>query len=110
MIKKYKNGKIYLDIKDDLKSGYYQVGNGHEKDMKELERFYHDEMFMNDLSINQINGYLYIVDYNTNLVYDLPHNHFGMFLETLGKGEKVVLIPYGKRMSKSLLQDLENGY
>lgn len=110
MIKKFKNGKIYLDIKDDLKNGYYQVGNGHEKDMQELERFYHHEMEMDDLYINQINGYLYIVDYSTNLVYDLPHNHFEMFLETLGRGEKIILEPYGKRASKSLLQDLENGY
>lgn len=110
MIKKFKNGKIYMDIKEDLKSGYYILGNGHNEDMKELEKFYHDEMFMYDLSINQINGYLYIVDSNTQLVYDLPHAHFEMFLETLGKGEKIVLEPYGKRASRSLLEDLENGY
>lgn len=110
MIKKFKNGKIYMDIKEDLKSGFYEVGNGHEKDMEELEKFYHDEMFINDLSINQINGCLYIVDFNTQLVYDLPHGHFEMFLESLGKGKKIILQPYGKRASRSLLEDLENGY
>lgn len=110
MIKKFNNGKIYLDIKEDLKNGYYTVGNGLEKDIKELEKFVHDDMFMDDLYINQINGYLYIVDNNTQLVYDMPHAHYQMFLESLGKGQKIVLEPYGKRASKSLLQDLENGF
>lgn len=104
MIKKFKNGKIILDIREDLKSGYY------EKTVQSVENFYHGEMFMNDLYINQINGYQYIVDHNTQTVYDLPRNHFVMFLEDLIKDGKIILEPYGKKMSKELLQDLENGY
>lgn len=101
MIKKFKNRKIVLDIREDLKSGYY------DKNIQSVENFYHHDMFMSDLYIELINGYQYIVDYNTQTVYDLPRNHFQLFLEDLIKKGKIVLEPYGKRMSKSLLKDLE---
>lgn len=101
MIKKFKNRKIILDIREDLKSGYY------EKNIQSVEKFYHHDMFMSDLCISLINGYPYIVDNNTQTVYDLPRNDFQLFLEDLIKKGKIVLEPYGKRMSKSLLQDLE---
>lgn len=104
MIKKFKNGKIVLDIREDLKTGYY------ESNIQSVEGFYHDEMTMQDLYVNQINGYQYIVDWNTQRLYDLPRNDFQLFLEDLSNGKKITLEPYGKRMSKSLLQDLENGF
>ena len=76
MIKKFKNGNIVLDIRDDIKSGYY------EKTIDSIENFYHHDMCMEDLYINQINGYLYIVDFNKRLVYDLPGGYlFKDFLE-----------------------------
>lgn len=101
MIKKFKNRKIILDIREDLKSGYY------EKNIHSVENFYHHDMFMSDLCISQINGYQYIVDNNTQTVYDLPRNDFQLFLEELIEKGKIILEPYGRRMSKSLLQDLE---
>ena len=105
MIKKFKNGNIVLDIRDDIKNGYY------EKTIESLENFYYNDMIMENLYINQINGYLYIVDYNTGLVYDLPGGYmFKDFLEELLNKGKIKLIPYGKKMSKELLNDLENGY
>lgn len=104
MIKKFKNGKIVLDIREDLRTEYY------EKNIQSVEGFYHNEMFMQDLYINQINGYQYIVDWSTQRLYDLPRNDFKLFLEELSNGKKITLEPYGKRMSKSLLQDLENGF
>ena len=68
-------------------------------------------MCMEDLYINQINGYLYIIDYNTRLVYDLPSGYmFKDFLKELLNKGKIKLIPYGKRISKELLNDLESGY
>ena len=109
-IKKFNNGNVHLTIKEDVRSGYYQVGNGYKNDMKELEKFIHNEMYINDLYINQINGYLYIIDYNTSLAYNLPCGQIDLFLERLGKGEKFILESLGKRISKSLLQDLENEY
>ena len=103
MIKKFKNGNIVLDVREDIKKGYY------EKNIESIENFYHNNMCMEDLYINQINGYLYIVDYNTGLVYDLPKGYLNFLEELLNKG-KIKLIPYGKRISKELLHDLENGY
>ena len=103
MIKKFKNGNIVLDVREDIKSGYYNI--------KGIENFYHHDMCMEDLYINHINGYLYIVDYNTGLVYDLPGGYlFKDFLEELLNKGKIKLIPYEKRISKELLHDLENGY
>ena len=68
-------------------------------------------MCMEDLYINQINGYLYIIDYNTRFVYDLPGGYmFKDFLKELLNKGKIKLIPYGKRISKELLNDLESGY
>ena len=105
MIKKFKNGNIVLDIREDIKNGYY------EKTIESLENFYYNDMIMENLYINQINGYLYIVDYNTGLVYDLPGGYmFKDFLEELLEKGKIKLIPYGKKISKELLNDLENGY
>ena len=103
MIKKFKNGNIVLDIREDIKKGYY------EKTIDGIEKFYHNEMYMEDLYVNQINGYLYIVDFNKRLVYDLPRGYLNFLKELLNKG-KIKLIPYGKRISKELLNDLENGY
>lgn len=105
MIKKFKNGNIVLDIREDIKNGYY------EKTIESIENFYYNEMCMETLYINQINGYLYIIDYNTRLVYDLPSGYmFEDFLKELLNKGKIKLIPYGKRISKELLNDLENGY
>lgn len=57
--------------------------------------------------LSLFNGYQYIVDNNTQTVYDLPRNDFQLFLEELIEKGKIILEPYGRRMSKSLLQDLE---
>ena len=103
MIKKFKNGNIVLDIREDIKKGYY------EKTIDGIENFCHNEMYMEDLYVNQINGYLYIVDFNKRLVYDLPRGYLNFLKELLNKG-KIKLIPYGKRISKELINDLENGY
>ena len=103
MIKKFKNGNIVLDVREDIKKGYY------EKTIDGIENFYHNEMYMEDLYVNQINGYLYIVDFNKRLVYDLPRGYLNFLKELLNKG-KIKLIPYGKKISKDLLNDLENGY
>ena len=103
MIKKFKNGNIVLDIREDIKKGYY------EKTIEGIENFYHNEMYIEDLYVNQINGYLYIVDFNKRLVYDLPRGYLNFLKELLNKG-KIKLIPYEKRISEELLNDLENGY
>lgn len=103
MIKKFKNGKILLSVtKSDFDGGSVS------------ENFYHDEMFYSDLYINQINGYQYITDFNTGLVYEigsyLLQNPLKYILDELTENKKMYLYPLTKKQSKSLLQDMENGY
>lgn len=103
MIKKFKNGKLRLEVvKDDFVNGEVH------------ENFYHDEMFMSDLYLNQINGYQYLVDFNQDIVYELGsylmQNPLKWLLDELKDHKKLILYPLSKRESKSLIQDLENGY
>ena len=41
MIKKFKNGNIVLDVRDDIKNGYY------EKTIESIENFYHHDCVLN---------------------------------------------------------------
>jgi len=104
-IKKFKNGKIKMSIQKD-----YDIEN----DGSINENVYHDDMFMSDLSLNQINGYMYITDYNTQLVYELGsylmQNPLKFLLEELEEKHTLYFYPLNKKESRSLLQDLENGY
>jgi hypothetical protein len=105
IIKKFKNGKLLLKTqKEDFNNTENLIDDG----------IYHDDMFMQDLSINQINGYQYITDFNTNRVYELGsylmQNPLKYLLDELTENKKMYLKPVTKKESKSLLQDLENGY
>lgn len=104
MIKKFKNGKLVLRVE---KGDFNEDGTVN-------ENFYHDEMFMSDLYINQINGYHYLVDFNKSLVYDLGsylmQNPLKYILEGLGEYGKLTFYPLQKYKCLSLLEDLENGY
>lgn len=108
-IKKFKNGKLAFRVDKN-----YSITKDGELD----ENYYHDGMFMNDLSLNQINGYIYLVDFNTQTVYEigsyLVQNPLKYLLDTILEhhkaGKVFYLHPLSKKESKSLLQDLENGY
>lgn len=104
MIKKFKNGKLLLKVEK------IDFINKNEVD----ENFYHDTMFFADLYINQINGYQYLVDFNKSLVYELGsyllQNPLKFLLEELAEKNKIYFYPLSKKESKSLLEDLENGY
>lgn len=104
-IKKFKNGKIKVSIDKQ----YDILSNGAIN-----ENVYHEDMFFNDLYVNQINGYSYLVDFNTSLVYEtgsyLLQNPLKYILDTLSENGKMYFYPLSKKESKSLLQDLENGY
>jgi len=106
-IKKFKNGKIRFMLEtSDLNNGEVD------------ENVYHDDMFFKDLYINQINGYQYIVDFNTGRVYELGsyllQNPLMFLLDEFKEAREArhyfYLYPLSKRESKSLLKDLENGY
>jgi hypothetical protein len=104
-IKKFINGKIKMSVQKQ-----YDINPDGTID----ENIYHNDMFFSDLSINQINGYQYIVDYNTQLVYEmgsyLLQNPLKFILDTLQENGKMYLYPLTKKESLSLIQDLENGY
>ena len=101
-IKKFKNGNINLSIKEDLKNGYYDINN--------VENFIHGEMWINDLYIEIIGGYLYILDRSNNNLYEFGFITIDDFLRKLLKCHTIKLYKLDKEVTKDLLQDLENGY
>ena len=102
MIKKFKNGNINLNIKEDLKNGYYDHNN--------IKNFIYNEMFFKDLYINVIGGYLYVLDTSNDNLYEFGFITIDDFLNELLKGYTIKLYRLNKRITKDLLQDLENEY
>ena len=94
MITKFKNGNILMSVKRDLLMGYYDDNN--------IENFYHDECFMNDITFTYIDGVPYFIDCNTGLVYDSPYYDFRDFINHMYTKKKLRLYPYGKRISEEL--------
>lgn len=105
MIKKFKNGNINV------------TWNNNEATINEL---YEGDFFWNDLHFNQINGYIYLIDFNTCNAYDMGLVKPYLF-ESVGtlkaleivlteNSGKLKLYPVSKKEYKSLMQDLENGY
>lgn len=108
MIKKFKNGKIKLTA--PLKSdGWLRNTDG-----TISEDYYHDIMFMADLYFDQIRGYIYLVDFNTKLVYELEsqniQNPLKWLLDSINDDGRYYFYPLTKKECRDLLQDLENGY
>ena len=104
-IRKFKNGKIkiHLESSDILSNGEID------------ENVYYEHMESYEgLSICQINGYQYLVDFQKDLCYYLGsylmQNPIMIILDVLKSDHRMYLIPESKKKSKSLLQDLENGY
>lgn len=97
---KFKNGKITL----------------YPNKQYNIDTYYNYTMFWKDLYFNQINGYMYLTDYNLSNIYDLSlYGYNGMvnilqwLKSELEKG-KMVLYPVSKKEALSLFEDLENGY
>ena len=113
-IVKFKNGNIKIYMYDTF---FYN----------DIDLYYNHEITMNDLYFNQINGYMYLVDYNTQTVYEYMQlggqkkhntiyslcnvqNPLKELIDGLTEHKKIYLFPLTKKLSKSLLQDMENGY
>ena len=94
MIKKFKNGNILMSTKKDIIRGYYDSDN--------IENFYHDECFMNDITFTYIDGVAYFIDCNTGLVYDSPYYLFTDFIIHMYTKKKLRIYPYGRKMSREL--------
>ena len=101
-IKKFKNGKVKLSIpKNDF---YYRDLYG-----EVIEEFYFDEIETSCLYIVEIEGSYFIIDLETNNVYDyypgyLIHNPLKYLLDELASSKKLYLYPLSKRESKKLLK------
>ena len=108
IIKKFKNGKIKLELETNDKCFYY----GDELEVN-FDVIY-GCMQMADLYIIQIDGYQCLVDYNTQKGYELEsyftQNPLQWFLNTLNENNKIYLHPLSKKQSKDLIQDIEKGY
>lgn len=101
MIKKYKNGNITLRAE---KSDF--DGDGNVK-----ESFYHDDMFMRDLYIeNTDDGTCYIIDYNTNKAYlfgsYLMQNPLKLLLDRLKECPMIKLYPLLNEDSLKVTEEL----
>ena len=105
MIKKFKNGNVSITWN---------------KKESTIEQLYDGDFFWSDLYFNRINGYTYLIDYNTCNAYDMGNVKPYLFetinilkaLETvlLECNCKIKLYPVSRREYKSIMQDMENGY
>lgn len=110
MIKKFKNGKIKLEMpKTKIDKDLYLNEDGSLRD-----EYYYNEVEIADLYFNQINGYMYIVDFNTQLVYELEsqniQNPLKWLLESIQEYGRYYLYPLSKGECKQLMIDLEDEY
>ena len=110
MIKKFKNGKIKLSYpKSRIDKHCYLDEEG---DI--LDDYYYNEVEMEDIYFNQINGYMYLVDFNTQLVYELEsqniQNPLKWLLDTIKEDGRYYLYPLTRRESEELIHCLNMGY
>lgn len=89
LVKKFKNGKIKLQLEAS------------DKELEEYERenIYHDDMFMSDLYIETIEGNYIIVDFNTSTVYDyfnsyMIQNPLKVLIDDIYESEKGYIYLY----------------
>lgn len=107
MLKEFKNGNLVIDIRKDIKEGYYN-----KEDAQWIDEFYNQELTMSDYYFNQINGYMYLVNYRTNRVYDFSNCYINILddlkLELKENNYTLKLFPLSKKDGNSLMKDLEN--
>ncbi len=101
-IKKFKNGKVKLFIPKN---------DSHYRDLygEVIEEFYFDEIETSCLYIVEIEWNYFIIDFETNKVYDyypgyLIHNPLKYLLDELALNNKLYLYPLSKRESKEFLK------
>ena len=86
-IKKFKSGKIKIVVNT--------LANL--EDIKQA-------LQTSQITINRINGYNYLIDEDTQKVFE------GENIAKLLENKAIYFYPLSKKLSKSLLQDLDNGY
>lgn len=92
-IKKFKNGNINMTFEGD-----------------DIDAFYNDEMFWDDLYFENIEGYMYLIDYNTQNVYDFSDCYMNIldYLkdELLKQNNKLKLYPMEKKFARSVFEKI----
>ena len=125
-IKKFNNGNINLSLEVSDKFYYNCSPLSYDDAMKEsiksinIDTIYNEVITMEDLYFNQINGYMYLIDYNSQKAYDFSVATFkgvnvleylkGLLIECYNDNKVLKLYPLSNKEYKSLMQDLENGY
>ena len=102
MIKKFKNGKIRIQVPE--KHLFYRYIND-----DVTEGFYYVEMFWEHLRIEKIGDKNYLIDLSTNKVYDIfseCKNPLQALLDILTRNKVVHLLP-SKNSSKLFKQYIE---
>ena len=97
-IKRFKNGKIKMEIKIDKR-----FSKPAEKEFSNIEDI-KQSISMDDLHFNRINGYNYLIDLINQKVFE------GEDISKLLENKAIYFYPLSRKLSKSLLQDLSNGY
>lgn len=123
IIKKFKNGNVNLKLE---RSDWFYYGMGsvsyeesiklsNRIDLLDIDSIY-DFMTSEDLYFNQINEYMYLIDCNTQNIYDFSDCYINIliYLRRLLYNEYInnkslKLYPVSKKEYKSLMEDLENG-
>ena len=114
-IKKFNNGNINLKLE---KNDFFNGNDGIEVDaLLDIDALYYNELSMDDLGFNQINGYMYLLDVNTSHVYDFSQCYINILkylamelIEGYKMNTCLKLYSLSSKECKSLLQNLENGY
>lgn len=75
--------------------------------MKDIGKIFGIEEFDDGLHFEEIYNFLYIIDDDTDLVYDYPALTFEAIIKKLLKNEKIILTPNSKQTSKVLLKSLK---
>jgi len=107
-IKKFKNGNVNLKLE---KSDFFYYDDTENK--IDIDKLYNNEITMEDLYFNQVNGYMYLIDYNKRLIYEYGNGYNNILItlrNELLENNTIKLIPLSKKESKQLFIDLENGY
>lgn len=72
MITKFKNGNINFKLENED----WESGN-----IIDIDAIYNNSMFWNDLSIQFLDDEPYIIDFNTQLVYNVLNNYSNVLMQ-----------------------------
>jgi hypothetical protein len=113
IINKFKNGNVNLKLE---KSDFFYY-EGKIAGTLDIDALYHYVITMDDLVFNTIDGYMYLIDWNTQKLYDFSDCYINILsyleselLEGYKTNKMYKLYPMSNKDFYSLMIDLKNGY